>query len=508
MVADILRSPIRTSAFLGKEVIEILRQPRLMATAALGPFLIMLLFGVGYRNEPPEFQTLFVAPGSPEMRQGIEEFTAGSQLIFAGLTGDEAEARRRLQRGDVDLVVVVPPDPEAAIRQSQQSTFVIYHNEIDPIQTSYIEFLGQIYSSAVNRRVLRELVTEAQAEASGAGDDIKAARETASAMRQALERGDAAGARQEQEELGQQVSALELALGASLGILDQAGQTAGAQPQAGDSASMGNRLTALRESTQALAIEDGRGDYSAETEQAAAIETDLADLEATLNDFMRISPDVLVSPFASTTQSVAPAEPRPIDFYTPGVLALVLQHIAIAFAALSVVRDRQLGTVELFRVSPVTAGEALLGKYLSFMAFGGLLAALLTVLARLGLNVPLAGNVWDYALVIATLLFTSLGFGFVISLLSHTDSQAVQAAMIVLLASVFFSGFFIALYLLWEPMRLVSWALPVTYGMALLQQVMLLGARPDPLLLGSLAAMGAGLFMVSWLLMRRLMARQ
>jgi ABC-2 type transport system permease protein len=73
---------------------------------------------------------------------------------------------------------------------------------------------------------------------------------------------------------------------------------------------------------------------------------------------------------------------------------------------------------------------------------------------------------------------------------------------------VFFSGFFIALTLLWEPIRLISWALPVTYGMALLQQVMLLGARPDPVWLGGLAAIGAGLYGVAWLLLRRLMARR
>jgi ABC-2 type transport system permease protein len=508
MWVETLRSPIRASAFVGKEIYEILRQPRLMLTVALGPFLIMLLFGVGYRNEPPIYNTLFVAPATPELQQRIQDFSAGTQLQIAGITQDETEARARLRAGDVDLVIVVPPDPEGVIRSNQQAVFTLYHNEIDPLDVGYIEFLGQIYSDTVNRQVLRELVTQGQAEAADAREDVAAARETASAMRQALERGDSAAARQEQQNLDQQVTGLELALGASLAVLDQANQVSGAEPQAGGAAELREQLASLRQTNQGLAIVDDRPNYTAEAEQVAEIEAELEELEANLNEFINISPEVLVSPFRSETQTVAPAQPRMIDFYTPGVLSLLLQHIAVAFGALSIVRDRQLGTLELFRVSPVRAVEVLLGKYFSFMLFGGLVALGLTLLAQLALSVPLAGNPWDYALVIATLLFTSLGFGFVISLLAQTDSQAVQAAMILLLASVFFSGFFIALYLLWEPVRLISWALPVTYGMALLQQVMLLGTRPDPILLGSLAGLGLILAVLAWLLMRRLLARR
>ena len=63
--------------------------------------------------------------------------------------------------------------------------------------------------------------------------------------------------------------------------------------------------------------------------------------------------------------------PRPISpsftsFYAPGVLVLLLQHIAITLAALSMVRERLLGTIELFRVSPVRPGEIIAGKYIGF----------------------------------------------------------------------------------------------------------------------------------------------
>src|SRR3970040_2238177 len=101
-------SIIRTSAFLRKEIVEVLRQPRLLLTLVLGPFLILLIFGVGYRNQPRELRTLFVLQDDSGLGQNIQEYatTLGPQLIFAGTTEDLASALQQLQRGQVDLVCV------------------------------------------------------------------------------------------------------------------------------------------------------------------------------------------------------------------------------------------------------------------------------------------------------------------------------------------------------------------------------------------------------------------
>ncbi len=69
------------------------------------------------------------------------------------------------------------------------------------------------------------------------------------------------------------------------------------------------------------------------------------------------------------------------------------------------------------------------------------------------------GTWQNYALVCIALIFTSLGLGFVISLLAETESQAVQLAMIALLLSVFFSGFILDLRYFWEPVRVISYAI-------------------------------------------------
>ena len=73
------------------------------------------------------------------------------------------------------------------------------------------------------------------------------------------------------------------------------------------------------------------------------------------------------------------------------------------------------------------------------------------------------------------LALAAVGLGFVLSLLASSERQAVQLSMLALLGVVFFSGFALPLHALEQPALSVSYALPATYGVVLLQDVMLRG---------------------------------
>jgi ABC-2 type transport system permease protein len=190
------------------------------------------------------------------------------------------------------------------------------------------------------------------------------------------------------------------------------------------------------------------------------------------------------------------------------VIILLLQHFAVTFAGLSIVRERRSGSMELFRVAPISAFETIIGKYMSYLLFIGIIAAILTALLIFGLGTPLLGDWALYGLILLALIFTSLGYGFILSLISETTSQAVQYSMILLLASVFFTGFFLSLEMLWEPVRIISWILPATYGIQLLQNVMLRGVMLDWNLLIYLSTIGLFVFLMAWTLLHQQMARQ
>jgi ABC-2 type transport system permease protein len=145
-MADLFRSFVRASAFWVKEVPEVLRQPRLVLTLVLGPFLLMLLVGFGYRHEARVLRALFVVPEGSEAEPMVEAYASNlsGSLDFRGTTSDEGEALSSLRRGQVDVVVVIPPEAEEGFRGRSQVVLQVYHNEVDPFQASYVSHVVNV----------------------------------------------------------------------------------------------------------------------------------------------------------------------------------------------------------------------------------------------------------------------------------------------------------------------------------------------------------------------------
>lgn len=198
---------------------------------------------------------------------------------------------------------------------------------------------------------------------------------------------------------------------------------------------------------------------------------------------------------------------RLADFYAPAAVALLLQHLVVTFVGLSIVREEQLGTTEFFRVAPLSAIETLLGRYLAYLVIGGVIGGTVIALLIYVLGVPMLGSWALLMIVVAALLFASIGIGILIALVSKSDSQAIQYAMLVLLGSIFFSGFLLTLDRFAPPLPTVARLLPVTYGVELLRDVMLRGRGVDQTRLQALVGMGGALLVVSFALLRWRMRR-
>ena len=103
----------------------------------------------------------------------------------------------------------------------------------------------------------------------------------------------------------------------------------------------------------------------------------------------------------------------------------------------------------------------------------------------------------------AAWLVASLGLGLLISVISDSERQAVQLSLLTLLASMFFSGFVLRTEEFSTPVQIMSYFLPVTHGISLLQDQMLTGVFAAPWQLVALGGIGAVLLATSWLLLRR-----
>lgn len=218
---------------------------------------------------------------------------------------------------------------------------------------------------------------------------------------------------------------------------------------------------------------------------------------------VQIPPAVIAAPTRAEPKNLAPVNPNVVAFFAPAVLALVLQHMGVTLTALSLVRERLSGAIDIFRVSPVRALELLIGKYLAYAFFNLAIAAAICFLLVGVLHVPLLSTPGDVASVVALLSFASLGLGLLISTIVDSERGAVQLSMLVLLASVFFSGFVLPLDQFVTPLRFAAYSLPVTHGIQLLQDYMLRGATNQGWELEVLASIGAVLFLLTWVTVRR-----
>jgi ABC-2 type transport system permease protein len=239
------------------------------------------------------------------------------------------------------------------------------------------------------------------------------------------------------------------------------------------------------------AAEEGRGYAMAAGEPQAA----------------EIPPHVIAAPTRAQVVNIAPSQPGVLSYFGPAVLALILQHLAVTLVALSLVRERTSGVLELFRIAPVSTLEVLVGKVLAYGIVGIGVAALTVALLVGVFAVPLLGDPALLAGTIALLLLASLGLGLLVAMVSDSERQAVQLSLLVLLASVFFSGFVLSIDEFTPAIRALAYVLPVTHGIRLLQDVMLRGGTNEAWQFAALAVIALVTMTVAWILLRRSMTR-
>jgi ABC-2 type transport system permease protein len=221
------------------------------------------------------------------------------------------------------------------------------------------------------------------------------------------------------------------------------------------------------------------------------------------HDLSKVPPEVIAAPTRAEVVNLTPAAPTIVGYFGPAALALVLQHLAVTLIALSIVRERASGALDRYRSSPMRASEVVAGKVAAFGLLGSVIAVLSVWLLVSFLGVPMLGSVVAIAVVIGLLLVASLGLGLLISVISDSERQAVQLSLLALLASMFFSGFVLRIDEFQPAVQALAYALPVTHGVALLQDLMVTGSISHPWQAAALAAIGGVLLALSWMRLRR-----
>lgn len=167
---------------------------------------------------------------------------------------------------------------------------------------------------------------------------------------------------------------------------------------------------------------------------------------------------------------------RRLNYMIPGLVAMILQQQSLLLTALSIVREREQGTMEQLIVTPIKPWELMLGKILPYVmiALGNVLLTL--ALGVFWFKVPIAGNIGLLMLLSLIFILGSLGLGILISNIAKTQMQAMYiSSFVIQIPSMILSGFVFPRI---NMAPAVYWAgnfLPITYFLEIVRGIVLKG---------------------------------
>ncbi len=164
-------------------------------------------------------------------------------------------------------------------------------------------------------------------------------------------------------------------------------------------------------------------------------------------------------------------------FLVPGLVVVIVMIVTVQQTAVSLVREKEIGSDEQMRLSPLTPGEMTLGKLLPWTGIAFVDMAMVTAVGGYGFGVPLRGSVWVLALGGALFVACCLGLGLVISAIANSIEVAnVVALMASFLPAFLLSGFAFPLEAMPQILQWLSWAFPARPMLILSRSVFLKGA--------------------------------
>lgn len=180
----------------------------------------------------------------------------------------------------------------------------------------------------------------------------------------------------------------------------------------------------------------------------------------------------------------------------PGLAGLIIVFVGTLVTSMSVVREREAGTIEQLAVMPFKPSDVFIGKISPYFLIAAVDILIILVIGTLVFDVPFNGSVVPLALGAVLFLFVALGAGVLISSVSENQAQAIQLAIMTALPQIMLSGIIFPLSSMAAGVRWIGYLLPLTYFNIVAKGSMLRGAGLADLLvpLGLLALLGSVIF--------------
>ncbi|MGV6945427.1 ABC transporter permease [Sphingobacterium kyonggiense] len=162
--------------------------------------------------------------------------------------------------------------------------------------------------------------------------------------------------------------------------------------------------------------------------------------------------------------------------FVPGIMALVLMLICVLMTAVSIVREKEMGTMEILLVSPINPFLVIVAKAMPYFFLSLINLAVILILSVTLLGMPIHGSLILLVLESALLIICSLSVGLLISNLTNSQQAAMLIAMMgMMLPILLFTGFMFPLENMPIPLQMISNLVPSKWYFIIIKSIMLKG---------------------------------
>lgn len=163
-------------------------------------------------------------------------------------------------------------------------------------------------------------------------------------------------------------------------------------------------------------------------------------------------------------------------FIVPGILFELLVLVGGLIAALNIVREKEIGTMEQLNVTPIQKYEFILGKQIPFVIIGMIQFTMGLLVAKFIFQVPMEGSLALLYLFAFLFLVLSVGLGLLISNTSDTMQQAMFVSFFMMVLFILLSGLFSSTENMPTWAKILNWFNPLKYIIEVSRNIMLKGS--------------------------------
>lgn len=234
-----------------------------------------------------------------------------------------------------------------------------------------------------------------------------------------------------------------------------------------------------RGAAQALIVVDGSDAMTVQSAFNAAITVGEAHaVDLLTQKLARAGPGVsgaAMKPLDVRTRVLYNPDIRSLVFMVPGMVALILQQQTVQLTALSIVRERELGTIEQILVTPIRPWELMLGKIVPNVVIAFINLGTILALGVFWFGVPFNGNLFLFLGMALLYVFSCLGLGILVSTVSNNQRQAQQLSMLIQLPGMMLSGYIFPRSQMPLLVRRAGDLLPITHFLQIARGIMTKG---------------------------------